>query len=99
MVVIVHPSRLKATAEWIVENLLETQYPGIDHFPNDPTTIAEHITKSEWEEIAWFDHRDTVVQNTLRSSGFGHIEDQRTPRRHHLIFEDEQAWVMVKLLQ
>lgn len=95
-IIIVHPSRLKETAAWVVENLEPHEYPGIDHWPLDKQrSKLEHYTKNEWEELSWFDHFDTSCGS---ASGNGSIYE-RTPRRYHLVFEDEQAWLMLRLLQ
>ena len=97
MVIVVHPHRLKETAAWIVENLEPHEYPGLNQFPEDETTIVEYYTREGWEEMSWFDHYDTVKNPRL--SALGHIEGERTPRRYHLVFADEQAWMMLRLLQ
>jgi hypothetical protein len=105
LIIVVNPRRLKETAAWIVENLLEEEYPGIDHWPHSKEqTKLEHYTKEQWEEISWFDHYDTTTKSshhpktptTMIVTPTGY---ERTERAYHLIFTDKQAWLMLKLLQ
>ncbi len=93
-IIVVLPSRLAETAAWIVENLEPHEYPGIDHWPLEQGSKLDHYTREEWEELSWFDHSDIICS---RVSGRNKYE--RTPRRYHLVFEDEQAWLMLRLLQ
>lgn len=87
-VIVVHPSRLKDTAAWIVANLEPEDYPAIDHHPDDETSRPHQLQRWEWEDLSYFDHHDTTKDG-----------DGRTPRRHHLIFHNEQAWMLLKILQ